>query len=232
MTGACRRRRRRPPGRAGAARRASRCGGRRHCGRATAPCAFRWRAGRSWRPSGSTDRRGDRRPGDRQDRRLRAPARGPAPHGRADRRGAPELSGGWRHPRLVRAARLSGGRPARRCWRRLRSREAGRAASRPSPAAPRRRRPARRAAGRPARAASCSASARALLDLGALAAGAGGLLLGERLLLLRPGAAHLGLLQVLARLLPLARLRHAANAWTWPARARRAAPRRRRRSAR
>ena len=48
---------------------------------------------------------------------------------------------------------------------------------------------------------------RALLDLGTLAPGAGGLFLGERLLLLRPGPAYLGLLQVLVRLLPLADLR-------------------------
>ena len=50
---------------------------------------------------------------------------------------------------------------------------------------------------------------RPLLDLGALPPGAGGLLLGERLLLLGPGAADLRLLQVLARLLPLADLRDA-----------------------
>ena len=49
---------------------------------------------------------------------------------------------------------------------------------------------------------------RPLLHLGALPPGAGGLLLGERLLLLGPGAAHLRLLQVLACLLPLAHLRH------------------------
>src|SRR3954447_26148896 len=49
---------------------------------------------------------------------------------------------------------------------------------------------------------------RPLLDLGAFPAGAGGLLLGERLLLLRLGASDLRPLQVLARLLPLTGVRH------------------------
>ena len=58
----------------------------------------------------------------------------------------------------------------------------------------------------------------ALLDLGALAAGPRGLLLGQRLLLLRPGAPDLRLLQVLARLLPLPASGRPATAWTGPAR--------------